>query len=477
MSSPAANADPLLSDSQRSQCCVNVSWNTFHEGERQSTGNLNTVFPQRASEGTVTAILVVNYGKMAAEIPEVESMKINVLVNSARSPCAVGVVVALALTLQACSSIPPRNAVPEDRVDQASVPGGPSGRMWGDALPDNVEYRIEVLQNQMDASGEEDAYTQPRYYLSISGGGADGAFGAGLLKGWSESGSRPEFNIVTGVSTGALIAPFAFLGSDYDDELEGLYTTMSTSDVLNRRSLIAGLTGDAFADTSPLHTLLQERVNKKMIERIAQEYARGRRLLIGTTNLDSKRPVIWNIGAIAAASTDESAQLVRDVMLASASIPGAFPPVRIKVKVGEQEYDELHVDGGVSSQVFLYPAQVDLREAAKIVGYSGKQNLYVIRNSILHPRWSEVKPKLIPVALSSISTLIRTQGMGDLYRLYLGSKRDEIPFRLAYIPGDFDLESEETFDPKYMRALFDLGYELARDGYDWARSPPGIALP
>lgn len=164
-------------------------------------------------------------------------------------------------------------------------------------------------------------------------------------------------------------------------------------------------------------------------------------------------------------------------MLASASIPGVFPPVRITVKVGEQEYDELHVDGGVSSQVFLYPAQIDLRDAAKILGVSGIQNLYVLRNSILEPRWSEVKPKLIPVASSSISTLIRTQGMGDLYRIYLGAKRDEIPFRLAYIPRDFDLEPEETFDPKYMRALFDLGYELARDGYDWATSPPGVALP
>ena len=279
------------------------------------------------------------------------------------------------------------------------------------------------------------------------------------------------------VSPPSLIAPFAFLGSDYDDELEQLYTTLSTKDLIRKRSLIGGLLSDAMTDTQPLRDLLRSKVDDQMIAAIAREYEKGRRLLIGTTNLDAKRPVIWNIGAIAAVGTEESAQLVRDVMLASASIPGIFPPVRITVRVGGREYDELHVDGGVTSQVFLYPAQLDLSYATGIIGASGTQTVYVIRNSILYPHWSEVEPKLAPVALTSINTLIRTQGMGDLYRIYLGAKRDGLDYRLAYIPGDFDLEPEEDFDPKYMRALFDLGYELARDGYDWARSPPGVILP
>ena len=329
----------------------------------------------------------------------------------------------------------------------------------------------------MASRGDEDVYTRPRNYLSISGGGADGAFGAGLLKGWSESGTRPEMWVVTGISTGALIAPFAFIGSEYDDELEDLYTTMSTSDLVKKRSLIAGLTSDAFGDTSPMREVLRKHIDAEMIEEITQEYAKGRRLLIGTTNLDAKRPVIWNIGAIAAVGTDESAQLIRDVILASASIPGMFPPVRITVRIGDEEYDELHVDGGVSSQVFLYPAQVNLQVGAVKLGITSDQTLYIIRNGILEPRWSEVKPKIAPVALSSIYTLIRTQGMGDLYRIYLGAKRDEMSFRLAYIPPDFDLEPEEDFDPKYMRELFDLAYELSRDGYNWSEAPPGVALP
>jgi predicted patatin/cPLA2 family phospholipase len=349
-------------------------------------------------------------------------------------------------------------------------------RMWGDQLPADIEGRIELIRRQLASNGDESAFSRPHYYLSISGGGANGAFGAGLLKGWSESGTRPEMSIVTGISTGALIAPFAFLGSDYDDELEQLYTKLSTKDLIEKRSLIGGLLSDALADTQPLRDLLRNKIDDQMIAAIAKEYNKGRRLLIGTTNLDAKRPVIWNIGAIAAVGTEESAQLIRDIMLASASIPGLFPPVRITVRVGQQEYDELHVDGGVTSQVFLYPAQLDLRDAKEKIGASGTHTVYVIRNSDLQPRWSEVKPKLGPVAFTSISTLIRTQGIGDLYRIYLGAKRDGIAYRVAYIPGDFDLEPDEDFDPKYMRALFDLGYEKARDGFGWATSPPGVVL-
>jgi hypothetical protein len=398
-------------------------------------------------------------------------------IHRGSSPHALGILVALALVLQACVSVPPRNAVPEELVEQATVPGGPMARFWGDARPVNMDARFDILRSQLASSGNEDVYTQPRNYLSISGGGADGAFGAGLLKGWSESGTRPDMWVVTGISTGALIAPFAFIGSEYDDELEDLYTTMSTSDLVKRRSLIAGLTSDAFGGTSPMREVLRKHIDAEMIEEITQEYAKGRRLLIGTTNLDAKRPVIWNIGAIAAVGTDESAQLIRDVILASASIPGMFPPVRITVRIGDEEYDELHVDGGVSSQVFLYPAQINLQVGAAKLGITSDQTIYIIRNGILEPRWSEVKPKVGPVARTSIYTLIRTQGMGDLYRIYLGAKRDEMSFRLAYIPPDFDREPEEDFDPKYMRELFDLAYELSRDGYNWSEAPPGVALP
>ena len=380
----------------------------------------------------------------------------------------------LALVLHACAST--RHALPESLLDQAVVPGGAAARMWGDELPADIGARVEILRKQFGSDGGLDVFSHPPTYLALSGGGANGAYGAGFLKGWSESGERPELFIVSGISTGALIAPYAFLGSDYDEDLERLYTGMATSDLAAPKSLIRGALSDSFFDTRGLKDLLRWEIDEHMILEIAREYKRGRRLLIGTTNLDAQRPVIWNIGAIAQVGTKEANQLIRDILLASASIPGVFPPVRINVKVGEQVYDELHVDGGVTTQVFIFPSQVDLSKAAVDLGVSEVQTMYVIRNDYLDARWSEVSLNLSSILLSSVNTIIRTQGLGDLYRIYLGAIRDNAKFQLAYIPENFEFESDELFDPEYMSALFNLGYEEARNGYGWASSPPGFGL-
>lgn len=396
---------------------------------------------------------------------------------SVRAFIDVSMVVVLGAYLQACASVAPRNPLPEALVDVAVVPDMPgSVRFWGDELPVDIDRRLARMGEQMTASGR---ISSPggQHFLTISGGGASGAFGAGLLKGWSESGQRPEFLVVTGISTGALIAPYAFLGSDYDDELEALYTGIKTSDLIKKRTLLKGLTGDSMADTEPLRDLLKKYVNKEMIDAIATEYLGGRRLLIGTTNIDTQRPVIWDIGRIATKGTEASRQLIRDVMLASASIPGAFPPVRIQVGAGGEVYDELHVDGGASGQVFLYPAHFNFSDAAEAIGVEDPRTVYVIRNALLTPRWSAVQPKLAPVLMASISTLIRTQGLGDIYRIYLGTVRDGMQFKLASVPQEFQLETKEAFDAAYMKALFDLAYDLARNGYDWQTSPPGIVVP
>jgi predicted acylesterase/phospholipase RssA len=381
-------------------------------------------------------------------------------------------VVCLAVVISACATS--RILLPESLADQAEVPGGSTARMWGDELPHNIAERVEIVRQQFGVQGDPNVFLEPPTILALSGGGANGAFGAGLLKGWSESGTRPELFIVTGISAGALLAPFAFLGSDYDESLELLFTNLTTDDLLTNRSLVTGIFSDALFDTHRFREVLQQTVDKEMIEEIAREYDRGRRLLIGTTNLDAKRPVLWNIGAIAKVGTEEANQLIRDVMLASASIPGIFPPVKIKVRVGDQEFDEIHVDGGVSHQVMLYPAQVDLKKASKTIGISTDQTIYVILNGYLDARWSEVNLKLSSILLSSLDTLIRTQGIGDLYRIYLGALRDEAKFKLAYIPPEIQYDSKEMFDPEYMRALFDFAYERAKNGYSWASSPPGF---
>ncbi len=195
-------------------------------------------------------------------------------------------------------------------------------------------------------------------YLAISGGGANGAFAAGLLVGWSDAGTRPEFTMVSGVSTGALAAPFAFLGPAYDERLRGVFTTYSTSDLVVRRNLLSILTGHSVFDTEPLEKVIARYVDQSMMETIAVEFRKGRRLWIATTNLDAGRPVIWNIGAIANSGAPGALELIHKVMLASASVPGAFPPVIIEVEANGNLYDEMHVDGGIISQIFVTPFNV-----------------------------------------------------------------------------------------------------------------------
>lgn len=166
---------------------------------------------------------------------------------------------------------------------------------------------------------------------------------------------------------------------------------------------------------------------------------------------------MWNIDRIATSGDRKALALVRQVLLASASISGAFPPVYIEVEANGQRYDEMHVDGGASAQVFLYPASLDWREASDQMGLQGEGRVYAIRNAELEPEWNAVKPKFAPIISRTISSLIRTQGTGDLYRIYPGARCDGLDYNLASIPADFDRELKEPFDPAYMQALFDLG--------------------
>jgi predicted acylesterase/phospholipase RssA len=312
-------------------------------------------------------------------------------------------------------------------------------------------------------------------FLALSGGGANGAFGSGLLCGWSDSGLRPEFKVVTGISTGALIAPFAFLGPDHDATIEHFYTTISTEDILRPRGILAGLTHNALADSEPLQELLAEVVDHAIMEAIAAEHEKGRILLIGTADLDAERAVIWNLGVIAASDHPEALRLMRDVLLASASIPAAFPPVMFDVHAGGDTYQEMHVDGGARTQVFLYPPSFRLEDAAGGRLPPRDRVLYVIRNSRIIPIRQQVEPRTLAIAARAIDSLISSQGIGDLYRIYTETQRDQIEFNLAYIPEAFERVSDEPFDPKYMQALFDLGYQMASEGYPWEKKPPGLA--
>ena len=306
-----------------------------------------------------------------------------------------------------------------------------------------------------------------------SGGGQRGAFGAGLLCGWSVTGKRPQFTMVTGVSTGALIAPFAFLGPQYDPVIKEIYTSYSTRDLVEKRSLLKSLLGDAAADTSPLQEKIAKYVDEDVMAAIAAEYAKGRVLDLVTTNLDAARPVAWNIGRIASNGTPEALQLIRDIMLASASIPAAFPPVMFDVEANGQLYDELHVDGGATSVMYLYPIGLDWGRLIEQLEVKGKPNVYILRNGRWRKQWSSVDRSTIPVAIRTIDSLMGSAVLGDSYRIYLATQRDGIQYNLAYIPESFNEEASESFDKEYMTKLFNLGYQMAIDGYQWNAVPPG----
>jgi len=390
--------------------------------------------------------------------------------SSKQSPVLAATVL-LSMTL-ACVSVPKRNPLPRDLASKAIVPGDETVRQWGDEAP--------AYSDQWFAMSKEEVrekfggvMAREHHYLAISGGGANGAFGAGLLCGWTEAGDRPEFTLVSGVSTGALIAPFAFLGPDYDHILRKFYTSTSTEDIIKKRSIFNILTSDAAASSKPLQELIAQVFTQEVMEAVAAEHRQGRRLTIGTTNLDASRPVHWSIGEIAVSGDANALELIRKVLLASASIPAAFPPVLIEVEAEGTTYDELHVDGGATAQVYIYPAGIDWERVLKKLEVPEMPKLYVIRNSMLEPRYTEVENKIFKIMSRSLSSMIRTQGIGNMYEIYLMAKRDDLSYHLAYIPGEFMDEPQEAFDPAYMKKLFDFAYESAKDGFPWENAPPG----
>ncbi|MGH8592605.1 MAG: patatin-like phospholipase family protein [Gammaproteobacteria bacterium] len=292
--------------------------------------------------------------------------------------------------------------------------------------------------------------------------------------GWTAAGHRPEFNAVTGISTGALIAPFAFLGPKYDVQLKQVYTDSAPKDILEARYFLAAVFNDALADNAPLGRLLAKYVTKDMVKEIAQEHEQGRLLLMATTDLDARQAVIWNMGKIAASGHPEALELFHKIMLASAAIPGTFPPVMIDVEADGKRYQEMHVDGGAMAQVFLYPPSIKVSDVSKREGIVRQRHLYVIRNARLDPDWAEVERRTLTIAGRAISSLIQTQGIGDLYKIYALAQRDGIDYNLAYIPKTFDAPHKEAFDTEYMRKLFQTGYDLAVKGYSWEKTPPGL---
>lgn len=376
-----------------------------------------------------------------------------------------------------CASYLRLEAPPPVAAEVIPVLGVANSRFWLDAAPDAL-IREAALMAEREAAAAPGGALQPQNFLALSGGGDNGAFGAGFLIGWTAAGTRPQFNVVTGISAGALIAPFAFLGPDYDPALREVFTGVLPRDVLILpRQAMAAFSlffGEALADTSPLSRLINRNLNEEMLTAIAREYARGRLLLIGTTNLDLQRPVVWNIGAIAASGHPEALGLVRRILLASASIPGAFPPVLVDVEHAGRAFQEMHVDGGASTQVFLYPPSLNLAMAARGRGLSRPRTAYVIRNGRVDVEAGSTTRGVFSITRRAAATLLHFSGIGDISRIYLTTQRDGVAFRLAYIGSEFQEARHEPFDASYMQALFDYGYAKARGAQPWRTQPADV---
>jgi len=374
-------------------------------------------------------------------------------------------------------SLPRRAAVPPGSTTRATIPGIADARLWPDLQPDAyVRMALKKVERESAAYGKPRVSVErlpPIDLLAISGGGDAGAFAAGVICGWTARGDRPQFNVVTGISVGALIAPFAFLGPAHDDVIRRVATESGPEDLLRERTTVGGLLSDGMATSKPLAYLVERYVTPEILRAIADEYRKGRVLHIGTTDLDAGTSVTWDMGAVAASAAPNALELFCKIMVASTSIPGVVSPVMIDVDVDGVPYQEMHVDGGVITQVFLYP---------RFVGSALRQRLgdraprpmrgWVIRNGRLTPEWTSTKRSTLDIGRRAIQAMVQTQGINDLRQIAELVKEDGLDLRLAYIGGDFQVPHPREFDTAYMKALFEYGFRLGRSGEAWHSGLP-----
>src|SRR3954465_2935069 len=316
---------------------------------------------------------------------------------------------------------------------------------------------------------EKDTPTATKSYLALSGGGADGAYGVGVLNGWTAAGTRPTFSVVSGVSTGGLIAPFAFLGSQYDDTLKEVYTSGIAESLLNDLSIMRVLFSSGLFGNKRLRELVARYVGPEILEQVARENAKGRRLLVVTTDLDTQRTAIWDMGKIAAVGTPEALKLFRDVMAASASIPLVFPPILIEAEGQGHKFQEMHVDGGVTAPVLTLPEALLFQ--GRLPG-NAKMDIYILVNKKIERNFELVANSTIDVASRSLSSITQSQTRSIIFSTYDFARRNRLGFHLSYIARDYPAAPSEGFDTAYMRALYQYGYEKGASGQAWTSTLP-----
>lgn len=348
------------------------------------------------------------------------------------------------------SGPPPREQFTAAEQDIAAIPGMPEARFFGDSEKDFLKA----------VSGANGAW------VALSGGGEEGAFGAGLMAGLTASGTRTDFSVVTGVSTGALMAPHVFLGSRYDAALRANYTGINSGDIFELAQ-----TPESFFDTWPLKKMIEKQITPELLVEIAAEHNKGRRLFVVTTNLDSGRPVVWNIGAIASRGGETSLKLVRDILLASSSIPGFFPPVHIQVEANGRTFTEMHADGTIRAPFYIAPESL-------LAGSGGARlpasQLYVVVNSRLGAGFEVTNRSPLSVLGRAITVALKATMRGEILRAYTAAQRHGVGFQLAVVPADFNQQGNGVFDTDYMKALYEVGLQQGMSANAFTSIPPGV---
>ena len=377
-----------------------------------------------------------------------------------RSMRTLILLLSITLAFSGCTHTPER-ALDAREADNASIAG------YGEIRAYRYSPRNEALARHRDWMVK--AHSDNKNILMISGGGGSGAFGVGVLAGWTATNTRPRFDIVTGVSTGALIAPYAFLGPGYDKTLVHLFTSGVAQDLVAINGPF-GVFGSSLLKAGPLKRHVERSITQNVLNQIADEHRNGRRLLVLTTNLDTQRGVIWNMGAIAASGNPDALKLFRDVILASASIPGVFPPVMIQATSNGRQFQELHSDGGSTSQILTPPLLV---ENALFSGgpVQPKVNLYVIVNNALIPEFDVTPNRTVSSLARAYSTFLKSQAQSDLTALYNHARRTGASFRVASIEVQIPYSMLNPLDRNYMNAVYRLGYEQATSGELWKDTP------
>jgi hypothetical protein len=311
--------------------------------------------------------------------------------------------------------------------------------------------------------------------LILTGGGSYGAYPAGVLVGWSESGTRPVFDVITGTSTGALIGSLVFLGPAYDAELRRVYTCITNDDLYRKRRFLSSILSDSLADSAPLARLIANSITDERVKLMAEEYRKGRRFYVGTSDLDTRRSVIWDVSAMAARDTPGDRELIRNVLLASTSIPGFFPPVRIPITVDGVRHVERHIDGVTSSSMFFAPPWVPPEQRASLpAGWLYGSDLYILVAGKLYADPSPVKARTVAIASQAVSTILYDQTRGDLQRMFLLSILTGMNYNVSSIPEDLTAPDSSTdFKPEEMGPLFEAGVAWARNNRKWRATPPG----